>query len=86
MSWEGHQESVAAATNVIGEAQDLISQLTEKLEQALGATIMATGQTPNVESAAQAMDMLSAAKRETDTIFRYTEQAKMELDRYARGF
>lgn len=84
--YEGHHEAVAGAKQVVGEAQELCAVLTEKLDQAMGAIIMAVGQNPNVESSQNAMNFTGLAKDKTDEIYGVLNQAVAELDRYAGGF
>jgi hypothetical protein len=84
--YEGHQEAVAGAKEVVGELQELLAAATDKAEQAIGAIIMAVGQNPNVESSQNAMNFIALAKQQIEEVYQSTIAANAELDRYAGGF
>lgn len=84
--WDSHQGAVAVARDVIGEAQELISGLREKLENATGATVNAVGDPPVTESGRMAVEFLTGARDRLDEIFGMTANAVAELERYGGGF
>jgi len=84
--YQGHQESVEVAKQAIGECQEMCAALTDRLESAMGAVIMAVGQNPNIESSQNAMNFVGKAKDDVDSIFNILNSAIAELDRYGGGF
>ena len=86
MSRDNHYGEVQAAISTVGEVQDLLSALTDRLETTMGAIIMAVGQTPHVESAQTSMNFTAEMKNRVDEIYRISEQVIAELRRYGDGF
>lgn len=81
-----HRGAVDNALRAIGELQEAIALVTDRQESAMGAVIMAVGQTPNVESAQNTMNFIAEIRNRTDEMYRITESARAELERYSGGF
>jgi hypothetical protein len=66
--------------------QEGLSITTDRIDSAMGAIIMAVGQTPFVESAQNAMNFTAECKNRVEEIYNITERVIAELNRYAGGF
>lgn len=83
---EEHYAAVETAIYSIGEVQEMLSALTERCETAMGAIIMAVGQTPHVESAQNSMNFTAEMKNRVEEIYRISDHVIAELRRYGDGF
>lgn len=84
--WEMHRLAVNNAAHAIGEVQEAIAIVTDRQESAMGAVIMAVGQTPNVESAQNAMNFMARVRVLAEEMYSACVQAKAEVERYGGGF
>lgn len=83
--WEAHQAAINNATDAMGGVQEAISMATERCDTAIGAILSATGAS-QVDSARNAMSYMQEVKNRLEEIFRITQQAVEEAQRYGRGF
>ena len=83
-----HQEAVAVAKTAVGEVQELLAQITARLdENVVPAVLNATGGLEyNMESGRIAFEWTSGLKERVDEVYRITDNINAELDRYAGGF
>jgi len=87
-SSEEHHGAVAAAKEVVGQVQELIAAITEKLDnEVIPAVHHATGGLEcNMESGRMAFSWTAGLKSDADELYRRTENIVAELDRYDGGF
>jgi hypothetical protein len=83
--WGQHRAATDEAINALGTLQERLSVAVEACDVAMGAILACTGST-DVESAQTAMRMVAGAKDHLDEIFRATQTAVEEMERYGRGF
>lgn len=87
MSREAHSESVAAATAMVEQLESLVLAAKEKLDDTLGAIILATGGgESSSESGRNAFEFMASMDDRFAELLRITDNSKAELDRYLNGF
>jgi hypothetical protein len=87
MSQGAHQEMVAAAQAAIGELQEVLALATDKAENALTVTTLATGgEMCNSEAGRIAFEASAVFGEKIQDVYRMTEVAVAELTRYVGGF
>jgi hypothetical protein len=88
MSQQAHHESVAAAKQLIGEVQEMISAATDRADHALRAVAEATGTggATATEAGLNSYRMTSLIDVHLQEAFAAAATAVEELSRYAGGF
>lgn len=87
MSQQAHHEAVAAAKHAIGELQETLSLATDKQDEAQTLTALATGGSEaSTEAGFNAFEFIAVLREKIQEVYRVTEQAVAELDRYDGGF
>jgi uncharacterized protein (UPF0333 family) len=86
VSRDDHYAEVEVAIAAVAELQEVISMLSNRQEQTMGAVIMAVGSNPNVESAQNSMSFIQEISNRADEMMRITQAAIEELRRYGGGF
>lgn len=81
-----HRGAVDNALRAIGELQEAISVVSDRQENTIAAVIMSVGESPTVESGQNVLHFIAEIRNRTDEMYRITEQAKAELERYSSGF
>ena len=87
-AYDEHQAAVSVAKTAIGEVQELLSAVTDKLEnRVIEAVMNATGgENCNMESGRIAFQWTSGLRDSIDEIYRVTDNIIAELNRYGDGF
>jgi hypothetical protein len=87
VSREAHEEMVAAAKAAIGELQETLSLATDRAENALTVTTLATGGDQCMSEAGRiAYGAAATLSEKIADVYRMTDVVVAELDRYAGGF
>lgn len=81
-----HQAAVAAAKQKVTEVVGILHNLDGELGEAVGLIVNAVGDSPDIESAANALGMVAEMKGRADDLMGLATGALAELDRYGSGF
>lgn len=84
--WDGHQQAAAVAGIELQELLNALLLAKGKQEQAIGSVIMATGESPAVESSRNALECTVAVADDIDRAVGLVTTALAEISRYANGF
>jgi hypothetical protein len=80
-----HQGAASAALQAIGALQDAVAVVSDRSETALLVLAAAVGQSEQ-ESARNTVAFMGEIHSRAEEMYRFTENAKAELERYASGF
>lgn len=86
MSRDAHAESVAIARAEIEALINRFRAAQEKLDETLGAVVLAVGDPPEAESGRIAFEYIASLADRIDEIIRTADNASSSLSNYANGF